>query len=320
MEKIKIDMVEFNPRVSIIIPVYNGENYLSEAIASALGQTYDNYEIIVVNDGSTDGTERIALSYGNKIKYHIKQNGGQSSALNYGIKKMEGEYFSWLSHDDIYYPEKIEKQIKLLSEKEVKIGFVYSNCSVIDANGKQIKADTIFGQGKINPTFYLLSFSAYNGISVLIPKVSLEEVGMFNEMHPLTSDVELFFDLSLKYPFYYTDEVLVASRSHKGQMTYRRYNEHQKGINFFLMDSIDKLTNEDLVKISGRENYESVIIYLAKIWSKAGHKKAYLMLLKRLKQNSLLEVVNYLKVKLDCLLLYNWKSIKRSIKRLFLNY
>jgi glycosyltransferase involved in cell wall biosynthesis len=313
-------MIEFHPKVSVIIPVYNGEKYLDEAIASALSQTYDNYEIIVVNDGSTDGTERIALSYSNKIKYFKKPNGGQSSALNYGIKKMEGEYFSWLSHDDIYFPKKIEKQIKVLSEKEVKTGCVYSNCSVIDENGKQIKADTIFGQGKINPTFYLLSYSSYNGISVLIPKVALEEIGMFNEKHPLTSDVELFFDLSLKYPFYYSDEVLVASRSHKGQMTYRRYNDHHNEIDSFLIESINKLTKEDLVKISEKENFESVISYLAKIWSKAGYKTAYTTILKRLKKNSVIDSINYLKVKLDCLLLYNWKSVKRSIKRLLFNY
>ena len=84
------------PLVSIIIPVYNGSNYLAEAIDSALNQTYDNCEIIVINDGSNDNgaTERIAKSYGNKIKYYSKENGGVASALNFGINMMEGEYFS----------------------------------------------------------------------------------------------------------------------------------------------------------------------------------------------------------------------------------
>ena len=87
-------MKTFNPKVSIVIPVFNGSNYLKEAIDSALAQTYKNIEIIVVNDGSDDKgeTEKIAKSYGSKIKYFKKENGGVATALNFGIKKMTGKY------------------------------------------------------------------------------------------------------------------------------------------------------------------------------------------------------------------------------------
>ncbi|MDR1982842.1 MAG: glycosyltransferase family 2 protein [Holosporaceae bacterium] len=93
---------KFNPLVSMVTPVYNGSNYMREAIDSALAQTYKNIEIIVVNDGSTDNTEDIALSYGDKIRYFKKENGGVASALNLAIENMKGKYFSWLSHDDAY--------------------------------------------------------------------------------------------------------------------------------------------------------------------------------------------------------------------------
>ena len=83
------------PKVSIIIPVYNGKDYVEEAIDSALNQTYDNKEIIVVNDGSKDNTEEICLSYKDKIKYYSKENGGVSTALNLAISKATGEYISW---------------------------------------------------------------------------------------------------------------------------------------------------------------------------------------------------------------------------------
>ena len=91
------------PLVSIVIPVYNGSNYLGQAINSALAQTYKNIEILVINDGSTDDgvTERIAKAYGSQIRYYVKENGGVATALNFGIQKMRGEYFSWLSHDDM---------------------------------------------------------------------------------------------------------------------------------------------------------------------------------------------------------------------------
>ncbi len=86
----------FNPLVSIIIPVYNGSNYVKEAIDSALAQTYKNIEVIVVNDGSTDNTEKIVKSYGDKIRYFYKENGGVASALNLAIENSKGEYISWL--------------------------------------------------------------------------------------------------------------------------------------------------------------------------------------------------------------------------------
>ena len=84
----------FNPLVSIIIPVYNGSNYVKEAIDSALAQTYKNIEVIVVNDGSTDNTEKIVKSYGDKIRYFYKENGGVASALNLAIENSKGEYIS----------------------------------------------------------------------------------------------------------------------------------------------------------------------------------------------------------------------------------
>jgi glycosyltransferase involved in cell wall biosynthesis len=99
----------FNPKVSIIIPVYNWSNYLSEAIESALAQTYKNIEILVINDWSNDNwaSEKIALSFGDKINYIYKENGWVATALNLWIEKASWEYISWLSRDNLYYSNKI---------------------------------------------------------------------------------------------------------------------------------------------------------------------------------------------------------------------
>ena len=146
----------YEPKVTIIIPVYNGSNYLAQAIEAALAQTYLNCEIIVVNDGSKDdgASEKIALSYGNKIRYYLKENGGVSSALNFSLEKMTGEWFSWLSHDDLYYPNKIEKQVAFINEllekdKTLDLSKTVIHCVTesIDKDGKVIKTpnySTIF--------------------------------------------------------------------------------------------------------------------------------------------------------------------------------
>ena len=102
---------------------------MREAIDSALTQTYTNTEIIVINDGSNDSgkTRKIVLSYGNKIKYFEKENGGVSTALNFGINNMAGDYFSWLSHDDLYLPNKIETEINYL----INNNLIHENILVI---------------------------------------------------------------------------------------------------------------------------------------------------------------------------------------------
>ena len=146
------------PLVSIIIPVYNGANYMREAIDSALAQTYKNIEIIVVNDGSKDNgkTEEIALSYGDQIHYFSKENGGCASALNVGIKNMKGEYFSWLSHDDLYYPSKIEHQINILNELDNKDTIIYGGYELIDEKSlslRFIKPDEKYPKEKLNKRF-----------------------------------------------------------------------------------------------------------------------------------------------------------------------
>ena len=142
---------EWLPKVSIIIPVYNGANYMREAIDSALNQTYKNIEVIVVNDGSTDNgeTEAIALEYGERIRYFKKRNGGVSSALNYGISKMTGEYFSWLSHDDVYSPEKIRHQIESLALTDKKDAVALCAHYFIDERSQRLskKANKRFQSG-----------------------------------------------------------------------------------------------------------------------------------------------------------------------------
>lgn len=95
------------PVVSVIIPVYNGAKYLMEAIDSVLSQTFTDFELLVVDDGSTDETWGLIQSYGSRVRGFRKLNGGVASALNLGIRESRGKWIAWLSHDDAFLPKKL---------------------------------------------------------------------------------------------------------------------------------------------------------------------------------------------------------------------
>jgi len=121
-------------KVSIIIPTYNREQYISQAIESALSQTLKDIEVIVVDDGSTDNTEKVISPYRNRINYIKTENGGVAHARNIGMEMAKGDYVSWLDSDDIYYPYKSELQANFL-DKFPEIGMVYTEFSGFDDNG-----------------------------------------------------------------------------------------------------------------------------------------------------------------------------------------
>lgn len=210
-----------NPKVTIIIPAYNASRYLKEAIDSALAQTYPNIEVMVINDGSNDSgkTEKIAKSYGNRIRYFYKENGGVSTALNFGISKMEGSYFSWLSHDDKYYPDKIERQINYLKENDLmdKKVILYSDYDLMD-NHSRVFATSIKNHDELveKPEYCLLRGSI-NGLSLLIPKKAFEECGVFNESLKCAQDYELWERMQQKYKFIHQEGILVTTRLHQEQ-------------------------------------------------------------------------------------------------------
>ena len=217
--------MKLNCLVSIIIPVYNGENYLRQAIDSALAQTYKNIEVIVVNDGSTDNTEGIALSYGDKIRYFNKENGGCASALNYGISVMKGEYFSWLSHDDLYSVNKIEKQLAVIADNNLDENTIIScGADIIDKDGEKIFYRVARDYGFFNSKCFferLFKGKSLNGCALLIHRGVLEKVGRFNETLIAMPDWEYWVRIALAgfSLFRHSKDVLVSNRVHKGQVS-----------------------------------------------------------------------------------------------------
>lgn len=260
--------MKYYPKVTIIIPVYNGSNFLAEAIDAALAQTYQNCEILVVNDGSNDGgeSEKIALSYGNKITYYSKENGGVSSALNFAFEKMVGEWFSWLSHDDLYYPEKIEKQIefinRLLHENpNIDLTKITIRCATesIDKYGKIIKVpnykDVPIHEQPIDTILNNIFNYRLSGCAFLLPRECIDIIGGFNETIRTVSDVEYWYRLLFAgYEFYCIKDRLVKNRSHGkqvGKTKVELFNRELSELFIWITDTMN--SNKEFNTISNNE-------------------------------------------------------------------
>jgi glycosyltransferase involved in cell wall biosynthesis len=252
----------YNPLVTIIIPVYNGSNFIRESITSALDQTYENIEIIVVDDGSNDNgaTRKIAAEFGDKVNYIYKENGGVSSALNCGIIHSQGEWISWLSHDDIYFPQKIEKQILLLTKikqnDQLDIGknIIFCFNEFINQDGKRItrlNEKQNINTDTLNLILSNIKKSRFNGCTFLLPKACFETIGLFNEKLRFTQDVDFWYRLLFNdYNFNCIPEVLVKYRIHRAQTTHQIPEIGLKESQDFYRWVIEKLFLEEKYKNS----------------------------------------------------------------------
>ncbi len=246
----------FHPMVSIVIPVYNGSNYMREAIDSALAQTYKNIEILVINDGSSDKgeTERIALSYGDKIRYFNKDNGGVATALNFGIEKMEGEYFSWLSHDDLYTPEKIGKQIDALLRCEDKTVIVNCGYQVIDSHGKWLyDMDPFkrFSKEQLAKPLFALLRGCVHGCTLLIHMSHFERSGVFDITLPTTQDYDLWFRIMRGRTILNIEGLFVKSRCHDEQDSKKLINSHIEECTHLWLGMVSSLSESEKCQMDG---------------------------------------------------------------------
>lgn len=227
--------MKYTPLVSIVIPLYNGANYVEEALQSAFAQDYENIEIIVVNDGSTDGGagKEICMKYADRITYLEKPNGGCASALNYGIRAARGEYISWLSHDDLYEPNKISHQVKILNQEgfDREKTVVSNRGGLVDGQGKAMMHPSVAETKKLNDIDffqYLLFNKCVNGCGLLIPKKIFESGLYFNEGMRFVLDWNLWLKFAASGVGAYLDStVLVKNRVHGGQVTVKQKELHK---------------------------------------------------------------------------------------------
>lgn len=211
------------PLVSIIIPMYNCEKFIQETLDSVLSQTYKNFEVIAVNDGSTDGTLQIVSQIAksdNRIICISQDNSGVSASRNKAIQLSKGEYIAFLDHDDIWLPDKLENQVPFFQQNS-KIGFVFSNAIYFNEEGK----NTLLYR-KSPPTgriFGKLLMHSFLCVSTVILRrdclFGLKE--LFDNRLCLGEELDIFLRLLYKWDAAYVDKTLVRYRLHRASYTFQ---------------------------------------------------------------------------------------------------
>lgn len=191
----KRPVCESQPHVSIVIPVYNGERYIAAAIDSVLTQTYQNFEIIVVDDGSSDSTPEILQQYGDRIRAVYQTNQGVALARNHGIKLAQGEWIAFLDADDTFLPDKLAAQLAFAAERP-QLGMIHSGWRRVSAAGDLLM---VVEPWHDIPRLTLESWVRWKPVlpsAMLFQRSWLEKSGGFDPRFPPAEDTELVLRLS----------------------------------------------------------------------------------------------------------------------------
>jgi glycosyltransferase involved in cell wall biosynthesis len=203
--------------VSVIVPTYNRREYIGKALDSILAQTYKNFEIIVVDDGSTDGTKDfLERNYRRRITYLYQENKGASAARNLGILHSRGKFIAFLDSDDVWLPEKLEVQIEVLRSSDKKVALVFSSGWRIDNAGNLID---FAPKGKCPNEITSRDLALGPVIfapptNILIRKDCIIDIGFFNEEITFVEDWDLLIRLRQEYRFLFVDQPLFLYRFH----------------------------------------------------------------------------------------------------------
>jgi len=272
------------PLVSVIIPAYNAEKFIAKTLESVLSQTYQNIEILVVDDGSTDTTAEIVKSFAQKDRRIIllqQSNAGVAAARNLAIEKSKGEYIAPIDADDIWYPPNLEKQIECLIKSEPTVGVVYSWS--VDINEQDLLTGGFYNStiaGEVYPALVYKYFIG-NASSSLIRRACFEKIGGYNcqlkaENAQGCEDWELHLRIAEHYQFTVVPEYLVGYRQITSSMSCN-YAAMAKSHSLIMADirqqhpeipsSIYRWSSSNFyiylaVKSNGNGNYRSTLFWL----------------------------------------------------------
>ena len=260
-----------NIRVSVIIPTFNRAYVLERAIASVLNQTYKNFELIIVNDGSTDNTQALLEKYQEHKVFHT-QNHGVSRARNFALKYAQGEWIAFLDSDDEWLPDKLEKQINYIQENPNYL-LVHGD-EIWVRNGVRVNPKSKHAKGGEDQFKASLKLCAISPSVALIKRDLLVEFSGFRSDYPVCEDYDLWLKITQKYPIGYINEHLIKKYGgHTDQLS-----QKFKAMDYFRIKSIDHILQNHELSIEQEEAALEEIFSKCKIllkgYEKHGNTKA----------------------------------------------
>ncbi len=293
-----------NPKISVVLPVYNGEKYLREAIDSILKQTFNDFELLIISDGSTDGSHEIINEYSDDRVHFIKneKNEGLIFTLNRGLKEARGEYIARMDQDDISTRDRLQEQYDFL-ERNPGVALAGGWAEVIDENNNHL------GYKRSPSEYYLIKFellfrNPFIHSTIFFRKEIIQKLGGYNKDYEHAEDYELYSEMSDKYKIVNIPKILLRFRIHSqsiGQVpkTKEIQEETRKKIVLNNINSYYKLAQGDIDIINNTESKSGLISTLKRTYLNKKIFRAYTTK-ERLSKNEFLKLN----------LIYKQKNIK----------
>jgi len=254
--------MQYGPVVSIVIPAYNAKDWIDQAIQSALGQSYDNFEIVVVDDGSTDDTSTVVQQYGDPVRYVWKENGGSASARNRGIAEAQGTYIAFLDADDVWHPTKLARQMGL-HNRNASLVWSYTDVELIDARSGALihRKSAVRDHPEGDVLGQLITGNFIVASTVLVHRRVFDEVGQFDEssLHRISEDWDMWLRIAAQYPVRYIDAPMAQMRQHAGRKTEAMNLEHALSSRKAI---IEKAVQRNPERLSGRRDHALANLYV----------------------------------------------------------
>lgn len=208
------------PLVSVIMPCWNRERFIADAIRSVLGQTFTDLELIVVDDGSTDGTRDVVASFQDpRLRCLPREHRGISAAMNAGLAAARGRYIARLDSDDLWLPEMLATQVAVL-ERRPEIGVVYSRAECTDSDWKPLGMSWGYPLRFPDDTFRSMVHNDCTcNITIVCRRECFERVGTYDESFQTSEDLDMWLRVARHYSFAFTDRVLARVRLHGESIT-----------------------------------------------------------------------------------------------------
>ena len=250
-------------KVSVIIPAYNGDRFIAEAIDSVLHQTYQNYEIIVVDDGSTDNTAQVVRQYGKAVRYLSQRNQGVAASRNLGLAAALGDYIAFLDQDDVFLPHKLSTQVELMDRSDdlgiVNSGWQICTMEKIDFHRQVETAVKPWSRiPDLSPANLIVWKPVFLG-AMLFRRTWLEKIGGFDRTLEQTPDVDLVLRLAaIGCPAAWVEQITVKYRQHAANASKNTLLQTQE-LNQITANFFARPIPPELKTLEGRSRYQSLI-------------------------------------------------------------